>query len=154
MLRDRKNWLKQAGAVSENQMVNPTDLLILWLVEPGIQVPNAGDIVIEYHDHSGRERLIISSEESKRSLKDELESTEPLDDEPWCPFCSREDFEFAELMNDTTLNRPQIDKLIKFIQRCQKNPDSFTLRNHSDLKDLLDRASKLLTPVIINSPLS
>ena len=79
MLRDRKNRLKRAGAVSENRMVNPTDLLILWLVEPGIQVLNAGDIVIEYHNHSGREHLIISSEEFKRSLKDESESTEPLD---------------------------------------------------------------------------
>ena len=116
MLRDWKNWLKQAGAVSENQMVNPTDLLILWLVEPDIQVPNAGDIVIEYHDHSGRERLIISSEEFKRSLKDELVLTEPVDDEPWHLFRSREDFEFVELINDAMLNWPQIDKLIKLIQ--------------------------------------
>ena len=154
MLRDQKNWLKQAGVVSANRMVNPMDLPILLLVEPSIQVPNAGDIMIEYHNHREREHCIISSKEFKRSLKNELESLEPLDDEPWRPFYSREDFKFVELMNDTTLNQPQIDKLIKFIQHCQKNLDSFTLHNHSDLKDLLDSASELLTPVIINPPMS
>ena len=153
MLKDRKNRLKWTLAVSANRTINPMDLLTLWLVDPGVQVPNAGDIVIEYHDHSERERCIISSEEFKRSLKDESELTETVDDKPWLPFRSREDFEFAELVNDAALNRPQIDKLIKLIQQCQKNPDSFTLRNHSDLKGSLESASKLLTPVIINLPL-
>ena len=82
MLRDQKNWLKQAGVVSANRMVNPMDLPILLLVEPSIQVPNAGDIMIEYHNHREMEHCIISSKKFKRSLKNELESLEPLDDEP------------------------------------------------------------------------
>ena len=92
------------------------DLLTLWLVDPGPQVPNAGDIMIEYHNHSEREHCIISSEEFKRSLKDKLVLIEPVDDEPWHLFRSREDFEFVELINDAMLNWPQIDKLIKLIQ--------------------------------------
>ena len=76
------------------------------------------------------------------------EPTEPPDDEPWRPFRSRDDFEFAEFVHDTALNQSQIDQLIKFIRRQDKSGSgSFTLQNYNDLKDVLERASKLLTSV-------
>ena len=119
---------------------------------PSAQTPNPGDIVIEYHPYSKKEKRVISAEEFKASLNNTPELTEPPDDEPWRPFRSREDFEFAELIHDAALNQPQIDRLIKLIRRCQDTPGSFTLRNHKDLKDLQENASKLLTPVTIYLP--
>lgn len=122
------------------------------LIGSSPQVPKAGDIVIEYHPHSKRERQILSSEEFKTSLTGNSEPTEPPDDEPWRPFHSREDFEFAELVHDASLNRSQIEKLIKLFQRCQDSPGSFTFHNYNDLKGALESASKLLTPVTIYLP--
>ena len=114
------------------------------------RVPKDGDIVIEYHPHSKKGTRIVSVEEFKASLSDDSEPTAPPDDKPWRPFQSREDFEFAELVHDAALNRPQIERLIKLIQRCQDAPGAFTFRNYGDLKNSLDSASKLLAPVIIH----
>lgn len=119
------------------------------LTTPGTQIPKAGDIVIEYHPHSKRGTRIISAEEYKASLSYISEPTEPVDDKPWHPFKSREDFEFAELVHDAALNRPQIERFIKLIRRCQDTPGSLTFQKYSDLKDSLESASELLTPVTI-----
>ena len=84
-------------------------------------------------------------------LSDDLEPTEPQDNKSWLPFHSREDFEFAELMNDATLNKTQVKRLIKLIRCCQDVPGSFTIKNYNELKGSLENASKLLTPVTIHS---
>ena len=97
---------------------------------------------------------ILSSEEFKASLSDDSEPMEPQDDKLWLPFDSREDFEFVEFINDATLNKTQVEKLIKLIWRCQDALGSFTIKNYNHLKDSLERASKLLTPVTICLPLS
>lgn len=118
------------------------------MTESGVDL-NAGDILIEYHPHSKKGTCILNPEEFKESLNNFSEATEPLDAEPWRPFRSREDFEFADLVHDATLNQTQIKRFIKLIKRCQDVPGSFTLQSYSDLKDSLDNASKLLTPVTI-----
>lgn len=114
--------------------------------------PRVGDLKIEYHPHSKKGTRVLSSEEFKASLTDDSDPMEPPDEEPWLPFRSREDFEFAEIVNDAALNQGQTKRLIALIQRCQKAPGSFTLRGLDDLKNSLESASKLLTPVIIVSP--
>ena len=125
--------------------------LILGLIGSSPQTPKAGDIIIEYHPHSKKATRILSSEEFKASLSDDSEPTEPQDDKPWLPFRSREDFEFAELVNDATLNKTQVERLIKLIRRCQDAPGSFTIKNYNELKGSLENASKLLTLVTIHS---
>lgn len=75
---------------------------------------------------------------------------EPLDEEPWLPFCSREDFEFAEIVHDAAMNRQQIDNLIKFVHRCQQDPGKFTLENFHDLKKSWENSSALLTDVSVS----
>lgn len=114
-----------------------------------MRAPKASDFVIEYHPHSKRATRIISTEEFKASLIDNSVPTSPPDDNPWRPFRSREDFEFAELVHDASLNRPQIERFIKLIQCCQDAPGAFTFRKYSDLKDSLESASRILTPVTI-----
>ena len=71
----------------------------------------------------------------------------PPDEEPWLPFHSREDFEFAEIVHDAAMNQSQINALIKLIHKCQENPGSFTLGNCDELKSSWDKASDLLTGV-------
>lgn len=101
--------------------------------------------MIEYHPHSERPTRIVSPEEFKKMFNDQPDPTAPPDDEPWHPFSTREDFDFAELVHDTKLNQKQIERFIDIINRCQKSPGSFTMRNHNDLKGSLEKASKLLT---------
>ena len=84
------------------------------------------------------------------SLNGRSGTVDPLEeefDEPWAPYASREDFDFAELAHDARLNQKQIGRLIEIIRRCQSSPGSFTLRNYEDLRNVMDRSSKLLTNV-------
>jgi len=111
------------------------------------RVPGDGDIVIEYHPHSERPDRIVSSEEFKGMFNDQPDPTARPDDEPWRPFSTREDFDFAELVHDAKLNQKQIERLIELFNRCQKQPGSFTIRKYSDLKRSLENASRLLTNV-------
>jgi len=116
------------------------------LTGSGEQTPNDGDIKIEYHPHSGKGTRILSPDEYRESLDNGSEPTPPSD-EPWLPFCSREDFEFTEFVHDAALNQKQINRLIKLIRTCQKEPSRFTFNNFKDMRAALDDAGKLLTRV-------
>jgi len=118
--------------------------------ESGARIPRVGDIIIKYHPKSNRPHCILSAEEYQASLVDNSDPTSPPDDEPWLPFCSREDFEFAEFVHDTKLNRPQIERLLKLFQRCKETPGSLTFQKYDDLKESLENASGILTPVTIH----
>jgi hypothetical protein len=69
----------------------------------GAQAPSEGDIFIEYHPHSRKDPRIVSPGELKETLDDKEYFPEPPDDEPWSPFSSREDFDFAQLAHDAKL---------------------------------------------------
>ena len=71
----------------------------------------------------------------------------PLDKEPWRPFRSREDFELAEIAHSTSLNKVQLDTLVKLIKRCEKNPGLLTFEGAQDVEQSWEDASRLLTPV-------
>lgn len=125
------------------------DLLTGTLIGSDTQAPQDGEIAIEYHPHSGRRTRVVSAEEFKETLNNQPDPTILPDDEPWLPFSSREDFDFAELVHDAKLNQKQTERLINLINHCQKSPGSFTLRNYNDLRSSLEHASKLLTNVRI-----
>ncbi|KAJ6610879.1 hypothetical protein B0H10DRAFT_2165954 [Mycena sp. CBHHK59/15] len=58
----------------------------------------------------------------------------PRDQTPWAPFRTRLDFEVAEFVQDTMLNKNQINTLISLIRRCSENPDGFTIHNQGVLR--------------------
>jgi hypothetical protein len=122
---------------------------LMDIIAPGsnAQTPQDGDIVIQYHPHSEKATRVISPEDFKESLNCHPDTTGTLD-ELWCPFSSREDFEFAEFVHDVKLSQKQIEALIKLIQRCQEGPTPFTMNTFSDIKQAMDDADKLLTNVI------
>ena len=130
-------------------MNTPNCLLTRTLTGSNTQAPQDGDIAIEYHPHSRRRTRIVNAEEFKETLNNQPDPTMPPDDEPWLPFSSRENFDFAELVHDAKLNQKQTDRLIGLINRCQTSPGSFTLCNYNDLRSSLENASKLLTNVRI-----
>ena len=104
---------------------------------------------MEYHPNSEKDPRTLSPDEFKDSFTHQPGPTGPLDDEPWCPFSSKEDFEFAELVHESKLNQKQIERMIKLIQRCQQAPGSFTLNSYKDLHRALADTTKLLTNVNI-----
>ncbi|KAI0055128.1 hypothetical protein BV25DRAFT_1816053 [Artomyces pyxidatus] len=108
-------------------------------------LPQQDDIKVEYHPSSGRPTKIHRFEDFKRQAS--AKPPAPDSEEPWLPFRSREDFEFAEIALDAALNQRQTDALISFIHRCVKrqHSESFTLSNHAEMLKLLDAASTTLT---------
>ena len=123
---------------------HPRDVLI----GSDTQTLRDGDIVIEYHPHSKKSTRILSPNEFKESLYHRPDPTvAPVDNQPWQPFSTREDFDFSELVHDMKLNRNQIEQLIKLIQQCQDVLGSFTLRKYTNLQKVLNRSANLLTQV-------
>ena len=110
------------------------------------------NIRTEYHPNSGRGAKVEKFEDYREhSLK---HNSVPEIKDPWLPFQSRTDFEFAQLALDAALTKTHVDKLIQLVERCIKGQDSFNLRNHQHLHDTWDAASSLLTPVLPNTTAS
>ena len=107
------------------------------------------DIKIEYHPRSGRPTQLFQFNEYMNQLP-ESNIDIPPDPEPWTPFRSRLDFELAELILDTHMNKNQTNALIALIHQCISEPQSFTLKNESDLSKIWQNAATRATAVSIS----
>lgn len=103
------------------------------------------DIKVEYHPKSGRPTTIHPFEEFKRNTQQEPDI--PPSSEPWSPFKSRADFEFAEIVLQASLNTRHTDALIKLFRRVVDEQAEFTFTSHADLKRSFDTAALAHTPV-------
>jgi len=54
--------------------------------------------------------------------------------DPWYPFRSRLDFEFADLALEAALSKEQTNRLLKLAQRIRSNKEQFTLRDYNDVE--------------------
>ncbi len=97
------------------------------------------DIKVQYHPNSHCQDAYFRFAEYTSSLP-KAESL-PVDPEPWKPFRSRLDFEFAELMHETNMNTHHKEVLIQLVQKCIADPKLFTLNNVKDLEKVWDAAS-------------
>lgn len=70
----------------------------------------------------------------------------PHSEQPWQPFRSRIDFEFAAFALEASLNKKQTDTLISLVQRAVKGEEEFTLSNHAEMQNIWKNASDILTP--------
>ncbi|EDR06114.1 uncharacterized protein LACBIDRAFT_329259 [Laccaria bicolor S238N-H82] len=112
---------------------------------PFEQAPQLNDIKVEYHPRSGHQPQFFSFDEYKSNFQD-LDSVDiPVDPEPWKPFRSRLDFELAELILDTHMNKNQTNELISLIHQCILDPKSFTLKNEPDLSKIWENAANRAT---------
>ena len=71
------------------------------------------------------------------------------DEEPWCPFQSETDFEFAELAHQAALNKEQVETLLHIIQDITSTGAKLTFRNYGDVRTAWQNAAEQLTPVSI-----
>lgn len=93
--------------------------------------PTVNDICETYHPRTGRPTRLHSFEE----YKSERQEPDPdaLDDQPWKPFRSRADFEFAELTLEARMNRGQIDRLIAIVDSIVTRQSAFSFKGYSDV---------------------
>ena len=109
-----------------------------------VQPPNG--FKTEYHPRSGRATLYQPFEEFGVTHDSEIQQA-PVDEEPWRPFKSHGDFEFAEIALDAALNKSQINALLGLISRISQGQAQVTLKNEADLSNAWDNAAAELTPV-------
>ncbi|KAF9790697.1 hypothetical protein BJ322DRAFT_1017356 [Thelephora terrestris] len=103
-----------------------------------------GAIKVEYHPNSNREPKTSTFKEFKKKAA-KADSTRLPDPEPWVPFKTQEDFEFATLTQDARMSKKQVNKLIDIFQRCiDKGKGTFTFSSHKEMKDTLTLAAERL----------
>jgi hypothetical protein len=102
-------------------------------------------IKTEYHPHSGRPPCLENFENYRERIV--LTDTTHFSADPWRPFQSKLDFEFAELALEASLSKRQVEKMISIILRTQSGEDRFNIHSHRQLSEAWDQASALLTPV-------
>ena len=71
----------------------------------------------------------------------------PPEDEPFRPFRTRRDFEFADIALHSSLNNDQTDSFIKLINRIISGEIEFTLKDSHDLRRMWDLSSTKRTKV-------
>jgi hypothetical protein len=104
-----------------------------------------GDIRVKYHPCSGRGLETFRFEEFTWAPP---ASVPPEDPEPWTPFKTRADFEFAAFAQDVGISKAQIDSLIALFNRCiESGKDSFTLSSYDNMSKTLKVASEQLAKV-------
>ena len=113
--------------------------------------PQLDDIKVEYHPRSGRPTQLFQFNEYMNQLPESNSADIPPDPEPWKPFRSWLDFELAELILDTHMNKNQTNALITLIHQCISEPQSFTLKNESDLSKIWQNAATRATAVSISN---
>ena len=99
------------------------------------------------HPHSGITTTVESWHDYKANLQKNERAYIPVDNEPWRPFASRIDFEFAEFTANAHLSRPQVDDLLKIVHRIASGGSGFTLQSYTDLDNVWEKASHIHTPV-------
>jgi len=115
-----------------------------------IERPQLDDIKVEYHPRSGHLTQLFQFNEYMNQLPESNNVDIPPDPEPWKPLHSHLDFELAELILDTHMNKNQTNALITLIHQCISEPQSFTLKNESDLSKNWQNAATRVTAVSIS----
>ena len=79
------------------------------------------------------------------------DSVPPVGPDPWLPFRTREDFEFAELVLAAKMSKAEVNSLINLFNRCKGENSHFTLSSYDDMHKLLETASELLPKVCLQT---
>lgn len=108
--------------------------------------PSIDDIKIEYHPHSERPPEVLplkDYQERRRNIKIPKLKTH----QPWKPFKSRAEFEYAEIALKVGLSKNQSDTLIALMKRCIRGEETFTLDSHAHLCEIWNDGAILHTAV-------
>ncbi|KAG6370447.1 hypothetical protein JVT61DRAFT_12066 [Boletus reticuloceps] len=105
-----------------------------------IEVP--ADFKTEHHPRSGCPPLFQSTEDFG-SL--DAHAVQP-DEQPWRPFQTEVDLEFADLVTQAGLNASHVNALLSIISRVANKSAKVTFKNENELRLACDRAAQELTP--------
>ena len=108
--------------------------------------PSIDNIKIEYHPHSERPPEILplkDYQERRRKIEIPRLNTQ----QPWKPFETRADFEFAEVTLKAGLSKNQTDTLLSLIKRCLKGEDTLKLNSHDHICEIWNDGAVLHTAV-------
>ncbi|KAK0471916.1 hypothetical protein IW261DRAFT_1424721 [Armillaria novae-zelandiae] len=98
---------------------------------------------IEYHPSAILDPRILTREEYFQMTA--MEMTVSFIDKPWHPFASENDFELAELILRTGMNRQERDSFFKVLKtQAGDHQSAYTINNESDLNDAWSQAEHLL----------
>ncbi|KAG1876519.1 hypothetical protein DFJ58DRAFT_720982 [Suillus subalutaceus] len=111
--------------------------------QPVIPPPQPIEFKTVYHPSARREPLLQTFEEFDVNTRPEEEL--PVDEEPWRPFCSRGDFEFAEIALNAALNKSHIDGLLALIGRISRGESRVTFKNDIELRKAWEHATAQVT---------
>ncbi|KAI5992667.1 hypothetical protein EDD15DRAFT_2388187 [Pisolithus albus] len=98
-----------------------------------IDANNIDDILVEHHPSTARPSEKIPFVEFAQGHRPRAYKLD-LSTDPWYPFRSCLDFEFAELALEATLSKEQINHFLKLIKSACCRRDSFTLNEYTDLR--------------------
>ena len=96
------------------------------------------DIKIVYHPHSGKPDEIFHLDDYNSSLP--RPTNIPMEEKPWRPFRTRTDFEIAELILATHMNKDQTTNFLKLLHEIADDPKCFTIANKKDLDNTWEGA--------------
>jgi hypothetical protein len=142
--------IEQSGEAASHAAPPPSHSAQATTRDPA-ENPQENDIRKDFHGKSGRPSEFSTFEDYYEKTYNQSNSHVPTtpetSDTPWKPFGSYSEFEFAEVALEAALNKRQIDKLIKIIQRCVKKDDDFGLESHNDLTSAWKDAAAMVSPV-------
>ncbi|KIM65038.1 hypothetical protein SCLCIDRAFT_23133 [Scleroderma citrinum Foug A] len=107
---------------------------------------NIDNIQVEYHPNSGKPTEKYSFAEFTRVHAPKPYKPDASTD-PWYPFRTRLDFEFADLALEAALSKEQTNRLLKLVQRIHSNKERFTLRDYRDVESSWKAASHCMPAV-------
>ena len=109
--------------------------------ESDAEVP--ADFKTDYHPRSGRPPLFQSADDFGRLAPPAVQP----DEQPWKPFKTEADLEFADIAIQAGLNASHVNALLRIISRVANHSASVTFKNENELRLACDRAAQELTPV-------
>ena len=108
--------------------------------------PHNPKFYIEYHPSAILDPRILTREEYFQMTA--MEMTVSFIDKPWHPFASENDFELAELILHTGMNRQERDSFFKVLKiQAGDHQSAYTINNESNLNDAWSQAEHLLVMV-------
>ncbi|KAG2034084.1 hypothetical protein BDR03DRAFT_993845 [Suillus americanus] len=140
--KKEQEWLEDeefAGIVRKAEKkgqcsIHSSDVLDI-LYKPTHQLD---DIQVKYHPHSQLPPSVHHFSEFSRSCP--MEAAVPRNNSPWEPFCTRLDFEIAEIALEAAMTKEQTNRLLSLVHQSASGKDAFTLQNHDEVHSLWDLA--------------
>lgn len=117
------------------------------LLSVGAAALPADTVRITYPPNLKRKPEYISQDEYLSRHEAKVKKARVLAEEPWHPFKTRSDFDFAELVFKAHLSRDQISALLGVVQRCIGGNDRLTFGDFHDVQASWNEAQHLVEPV-------